>query len=226
MHPDIQALGRCLAETARAGGYLSSGSTGAPNAVQNMVYYTAFRGAAGRHRDNWCGDDLLDYLDGVDVFSAAQQQTADVSDPLRRRPGVANSDVLLCTCPSSNCPMDLQLSYPPPRCPRGERKTYKVHPRFKVELAGGTLFILSPRDDLLFCHEVTFSDLQVEFAGNQGIRIAYVFRWLQMSGDFYTHLSKRHAMKPTEMLTEIAAQGQKAKKRKRAQDVKRAQKLW
>ena len=148
--------------------FLAPNSTSAPpNYWEQCFYYTAFKGAMGRHRDNFRSEDLVSYLATKDTSVLTSAKYAQVP----------NSSVLIFT--TGNAPMTLKLSYPSSRQTAGDTDKYLPHPKLSTKLSAGTLFILAPTDDLFFAHEVSFDAATLLKHGAGGYRIALVMRWIR-----------------------------------------------
>ena len=138
-----------------------------PNYWEQCIYYTAFKGAMGRHRDNFKSHDLVSYLATKDASILTSAKYAQVP----------NSTVMIFT--TGNAPMNFKLSYPV-SCENAERiQTYVTHPMLNVKLSHGTLLMFAPTDDLFFCHEVAFDPSTLGECGASGYRIALVMRWIR-----------------------------------------------
>ena len=137
-----------------------------PNFCEMCVYYTAFGGKMGRHRDNFDVKDLAQYLCTRDVSILTRQVNTQR----------ANTNVLIWSL--GTAPMVLQLSFPQHAGAARDRSRYMVHPAFSVPCGEGTLFVFSPTDDLFYCHEVFFDAATLEAHGASAYRCAFVIRWL------------------------------------------------
>ena len=95
--------------------FLAPNSASAPpNYWQQCIYYTAFNGAMGRHRDNYTTKDLAAYFESKDP-SVLTRAT--------RHAQVPATSVMIYTI--GNAPMTLSLSYPRSRAFVHDRKHYK-----------------------------------------------------------------------------------------------------
>lgn len=108
--------------------------------------------------------------------------------------------------------MDVFLSFPSTleTSDVADRDSYRIHPRFTVKCAHGTLFVFSYFDDLHFCHEARCSPTVV--TGESSHRFAFVFRWLALPRYFYADPRFKHGM----YLTEELRQREKKKKAENA----------
>ena len=162
----VRQLTQFLWKTAKP--FLAPNSTCAPpNYWEQCIYYTAFQGAMGRHRDNFKSQDLVSYYANKDPSVLTTAKYAQVP----------NSSVMIYT--TGNAPMTLKLSYPASRQTAGYKEMYVEHPSLCVKLSHGTLFILAPTDDLFYCHEVSFDSATLAKSGHEGYRIALVMRWIR-----------------------------------------------
>ena len=116
--------------------------------------------------------------------------------------------------------MQLRFSFPRHDNTACHRDQYVLDPLFNVRLSAGTLFVFSPRDDLLFCHEAEFTEFDLLFYGSGAYRFAYVFRWIQESWvcAFHRAAAKRHAIRrpPEGFITREERQRKKQNARARA----------
>ena len=103
-----------------------------PNYWEQCIYYTAFKGAMGRHRDNFKSHDLVSYLATKDASILTSAKYAQVP----------NSTVMIFT--TGNAPMNLKLSYPRSCKNAGLVETYVTHPMLSVKLSHGTLLMFAP----------------------------------------------------------------------------------
>ena len=121
-----------------------------PTGIQLMLYYAAFGGSVGRHRDNYNINHLSTFLDvrsnlehDVDFFSELTAGHTPSSDTNSQRVG---SDVLIWS--DGNVDMELCLSFPPKRDRTASNKEYVVRPELTVPMLGGHLFVFKAMDDL------------------------------------------------------------------------------
>ena len=157
-----------------------------PNSCELNMYYTAFESKIGRHRDNFEREDLDTYL-----------QTRYPSF-MKNKKGFQKADTCVMVWTMANAPMQIKLSYPPRKTGHARVDQYVSHPDFCMSAANGTLFILSPTDDLFFCHEAFFTEETQQLFGNTGYRFAFVMRWLDETSPrplFHAHGEKRGQLK-------------------------------
>ena len=197
--------------------YLGAVSGAAPpTAIQLCIYYVLFGCNMVRHRDNHNTADFARLMGDPQAFDHHDQpeQTSQGHSPTAdQNSQVVGSDVLIWT--DGNTPMSLTLSFPPQGDRCGSRSTYVIHPKFGVPCEFGTLFIFTPHDDLRFCHEAHFREVDMQLCGSAGCRFAYVVRWLQSARQFQPEA--KHAMVLTPHLQKVAAE----RKKKRADKAKR-----
>ena len=189
--------------------FLAPNSVSAPpNYWQQCIYYTAFKGEMGRHRDNYSSQDLVSYLESNDPSVLTSARFAQVP----------NSSVMIYTM--GNAPMNLRLSYPESRSAASDRQKYVTHASLCVKLSHGTLFILAPTDDLFFCHEVAFDPSTLVEKGAAGYRIALVMRWIRDEHFMWFHL-KGSLMRSLAVSPSEAEAERKGKIRRRAERMRR-----
>ena len=120
----VNQLTQFLWKTAKP--FLAPNSTCAPpNYWEQCIYYTAFKGAMGRHRDNFKSQDLVSYYASKDPSVLTTSKHAQVP----------NSSVMIFT--TGNAPMTLKLSYPASRHTAGYKEMYLEHPSLCVKLSIG-----------------------------------------------------------------------------------------
>lgn len=212
MPAPIQDLKSYLHAVARSTGKLSDYcAQHEPTACQQMIYYTLFGNCVGRHRDNFCHEHFLRYLDGEDVIanlSTGHSASGDTNSQ------VVGSDVLIWT--DGPAQMRMSLSYAPENNRSAGRDSYETSTPFVIPCFGGTLLIYKAIDDLRFCHESAFPRSEVfrEMHHRTGWRHAYVFRWLQLRRYFKKH--DRSMVAPAELLEKAARRSDAERKRTRS----------
>ena len=139
-----------------------------PTHCQLLLYYTLFRSAMGRHRDNYTVRHLRALLeDGEAVEAGSTHASMENSQRM-------GSEVLLYT--EGTQPMDFTLSFPPSDNLGTDIRSYVKSEVFTVSLSRGTLMVFKAIDDEFFCHEAAFGRWQ-HLADPTGYRMCYVFRW-------------------------------------------------
>ena len=181
-----------------------------PNGCQLLLYYVLFKGAIGRHRDNYNHQMMEAVVHGERQLEDLVEGSHHGGDQNSQKTG---SNVLVWT--EGDADMRFALSFPTTK--DSKVPGYVVHPSYCVKLTAGTLLVFSPVDDVFFCHEAAFLR---DATGTH--RIAFVFRWLTSPRTFYVSNNK-HKLSPA---LQEAEQSLKERKRVKAARDKKAALRW
>ena len=151
-----------------------------PTHCQLLLYYWLLRCAMNGHRDNSSSSDIEKMAEGLGIGTEGHASAGAVNS---QRVG---SNVLVFT--TGTAPMVFTLAFAHADDILENREEYVVHPRYQMELCGGTLSILDPVDDLVFTHGAKFSGnfrISAVDGDRSWWRKGWTFRWLQAPEDFY-----------------------------------------
>jgi hypothetical protein len=175
--------------------------------VQLLLYYSAFHASIQQHRDNQSAKDFCAFMDGLTTGGGDGHCASHGQENSQ----AANSWVAVYTTGSGE--MVCTLRFPPKEDPMCNRGDYVAKPLFKLPLGPGTLFLMSPKDDLFFTHEAEF---EVEFEvpadgaiGESVLREAWVFRHLGSVQCFHTQTGKNRRFVDEQILKAESVLGRK-----------------
>jgi hypothetical protein len=187
--------------------------------VQLLLYYSAFNARIGQHRDNNNSRDFKLFWDGLRSGPSDTGNCVSHGQENSQTPG---SWVAVFTTGTGE--MMCSLRYPPKDDPYCNREYYIQHPSFTIPLGYGTLFLMSPMDDLYFTHQ---ADFETHFAfegdahiGDSVLREAWVFRHLESFKPFFTQAKANKAYPSEDIRT-----AEKVRKKRRAQKALRGRQL-
>jgi hypothetical protein len=190
--------------------------------VQILWYYQVFGSKMAQHRDNSNARDFASYMAGRTTGPSVHGHCASHAQENSQAP---NSWVAVFTLGTGV--MTCKLRFAPHRDLECPRKEYIIHPSFCFPLGPGTMFLMSPIDDLCFTHEAEFEfsfcmDEMLGVGGSEW-REAWVWRHLGSLQCFYTAIGA-NLMFPSEEIVgkERVRKKNRAKKRVAA----RRQLMW
>ena len=149
-----------------------------PNGVQFLGYHRVLNRKMNKHRDNHGGRIILNLVNGEEV-PWGENPTVGGSENSQ----VRGSSVMIFT---RGRPMTMTLSYASPdREVTQQTRYYITSPSFQMRMGDGWITVLDVIDDMLMVHSVDWDDRDDE-ASETDVRFAWVYRWLQVTHDYYT----------------------------------------
>ena len=150
-----------------------------PNACQVLYYHKVLGKYMGYHKDNFGSsaikrlcDGNAPFVDGATVGGCENSQ-------------VIGSSVIIFT--RGNCPMKMVFKYASLEHPVDQaRSSYVTSPSYQMRMEDGWITVMDPVDDLLMLHSVVFDE---DDGQPDDYRIAWVYRNLEVSKDFYVETS-------------------------------------
>ena len=187
--------------------------------VQLLLYYAAFNARMGQHRDNNNSKDFKHFHMGL---ASGGSESGNCVSHGQENSQAPNSWVAVFTTGTGE--MVCTLRYPPKDNPYCNREDYIVNPAFTFPLGNGTLFLMSPADDLYFTHQADYA-VHIEYKGDArvggtALREAWVFRHLESLKPFFT-LAKGNKAFPS-MAIQSAEKERKKKRSDKAMRDRRA----
>lgn len=150
-----------------------------PTSCQFLIYHKLLGKRMNDHRDNYDGLALKRMKEGKDPHAIDARVGGCPNSQ------AAGSSVIIFT--RGNCPMNFVFKYTNmgKEITQG-RRDYITSPSFTMRLEDGWIAVMDPIDDLLMLHSVEFDE---EDGRPEDYRIAYVYRNLEVSRDYYVETS-------------------------------------
>ena len=152
-----------------------------PTGCQLLVYHHLLMKNMGPHRDNYRQNVMVNLVNGVEPPWGDGATVGGSANSQAR-----GSSVIVFT---RGKPMKITLRY----VPIGgrvatETKNYTTSPSFQMRLGDGYISVLDPIDDMLMTHSVEWVE---EEMSEDGVRFAWVYRWLTETNDYYENCRVR-----------------------------------
>eukprot|EP00956_Cyclotella_meneghiniana_P004182 scaffold5121_cov40-Cyclotella_meneghiniana.AAC.1 len=151
-----------------------------PNGCQFLMYHRRFNRKMGKHRDNNRGNVILNLVNGSKMPWGENSRVGGSENSQ-----VRGSSVMIF---SRGRPMTLTLSYASPeREVTQQSKYYITSPSFQMRMEDGWITVLDMIDDTLMVHSVDWPEDDESGSDDEtDVRMAWVYRWLCVTHDYYT----------------------------------------
>ena len=150
-----------------------------PTGCQVLIYHRLLDKKMNDHRDNFDGLAMRRLVEGKNPMV----ENATVGGCPNSQ--AAGSSVIIFT--RGNCPMSFVFKYTNlGNTVTQSRKEYVTSPSYKMRMEDGWIAVMDPIDDLLMLHSVQFEEGD---GSPDDYRIAYVYRNLEVSRDYYVETS-------------------------------------